>query len=337
MSVKNVLTPFAKLIPQNSFLNWTGRQTIFPYYHTISNIDLPYISNLYPLKSVDQFEKEVDYFCRFFEPVPIEEAYFRFTNPSNNIKPAFHLTFDDGLKEMFTIVGPILEKRGIPATFFLNTAFIGNENLFYRYKVALIIDSLKTSNEQTVQTVKKLLQASENWHQDIKASLLNLSFQDKWVIEQIAAIVGLDFEEWLQKNKPYMDSDQVRNLIQRGFTIGSHSVDHPRFRNISLDSQRSQFHNSFEYLEKQFELRERYFSFPFGDEKVRAEYFDWMNRDANCKLSFGVSGIKDDYSKNHIHRIPMDECLSDVEGFIKSEFAYYILKGIVGKNKIKRH
>ncbi|WP_262708643.1 polysaccharide deacetylase family protein [Natronoflexus pectinivorans] len=64
-------------------------------------------------------------------------------------KPAskiFHLTFDDGLSEIYHETIPILEKKGIPATIFLNTGFIDNKKMFYRFKSSLVIESIKGQN-----------------------------------------------------------------------------------------------------------------------------------------------------------------------------------------------
>ena len=38
-----------------------------------------------------------------------------------------HLTFDDGFRELHDVVAPILLRKGIPATFFVNSAFIDNK------------------------------------------------------------------------------------------------------------------------------------------------------------------------------------------------------------------
>ena len=338
MDIKQFLAPVVNFISQDSLLKWTGRKTIFPYYHTISNVDLSYISNLYPLKTVEQFKREIDYLCKHFIPINIDEVIKRIESKDGDEKPGFHLTFDDGLKEIYTVIAPILEARGISATFFLNTDFIDNQGLFYRYKIGLIIERLKAIESKTLQhKVKLLLSEKAKWRDNMKFSLLNLDYNDIVLIEEIASILELDFKYWLLKNEPYLTSIQIKNLIDRGFNIGSHSIDHPRFKNIDIVQQKQQLEDSFSVLENNYKIKDRYFSFPFGDEDVSVEFFDWMNKEAKSKLSFGVSGIKDDYYCNHLHRIPMDNCIHEAKGFIKSEYLYFILKGIFNKNQIKRN
>ena len=52
------------------------------------------------------------------------------------------LSFDDGLREVYTIIAPILKERGLPATFFITTDFIDNKKLFYRNKASLLIEAI---------------------------------------------------------------------------------------------------------------------------------------------------------------------------------------------------
>ena len=338
MNVKQIIAPLSQLISQKSLVNWTGRNTIFPFYHTISDTDLPYISNLYPLRSVQEFKDDLDYFLEHFTPISLDEVYQRVQGKSNSAKPSFHLTFDDGLKEVFDIIAPILEERGIPATFFVNTDFIDNKRLFYRYKVGLILDRLSQVNsERKDQQIRLHLETQSKWNSDLRTSLLKLNYNDQNLISDLAQLIDLDIDGWLAENKPYMTTEQIQNLLDRGFTIGSHSVDHPRFKNIELHHQMKQIEQSFAFLEEKFGIRDKIFSFPFGDEEVSADFFDWLYEDGQCKMSFGVSGIKDDYCPLHLHRIPMDDCQIKTQEFIKTEYLYFMLKSLFNKNQIKRN
>jgi hypothetical protein len=39
---------------------------------------------------------------------------------------------------------PILRRKGVPATVFVNSDFVDNQDLFFRFKAALIIDKNKS-------------------------------------------------------------------------------------------------------------------------------------------------------------------------------------------------
>ena len=337
MNARKIISPLSQLISQKSLMAITGRTLLLPFYHAVSDDPLPYISNLYPLKSVSQFERELDYFCKYFIPASIDEIHENVTRTGKKDKALFHLTFDDGLKEVYTVIAPILEARNIPATFFINTNFVENKDLFYRYKVGLIVEKLKVMKDDKIKSeVANILNIESSTNEGIISGMLTLKYADTDLIDKIASVMNIDFKSWLEDHRPYMSVEQIEDLIDRGFSIGSHSKDHPRFNQITEDEQKSQFTESFDFLEKHFKIANRFFSFPFSDDGVKKVFFDWMYEAGNCSLSFGVSGLKDDYKRNHLHRIPMDECTSDPEQFIKSEYAYYMLKGLFNKNKIRR-
>jgi peptidoglycan/xylan/chitin deacetylase (PgdA/CDA1 family) len=89
------------------------------------------------VKTVAEFQKDLDYLLKHFEPIDVETLYHFHINKITPEKPVFHLTFDDGLKEIYEIVAPILLKKGVPATFFINSGFVDNKTLFYRHQHSL--------------------------------------------------------------------------------------------------------------------------------------------------------------------------------------------------------
>ena len=117
---------FGKLISVQSLLKL--KTPVFqPFYHIVSNNKLPHILN-YNYRKVSQFEKELDFYLKYFKPVTLEEL----VSNKNLDDKIFHLSFDDGLKECAEIIAPILLKKGIPATFFVNPGFVGNQQLFHK-------------------------------------------------------------------------------------------------------------------------------------------------------------------------------------------------------------
>ena len=203
--------------------------------------------------------------------------------------------------------------------------------------MGLIIENLRERNDEGLQKgVLDKLKMESGTLESISKRLLQLKYEDSNLIDEISAVLEMDFKAWLEEHQPYMSREQIKDLMHRGFSIGSHSKDHPRFNQISEEEQKSQYADSFEFIENQIGIVDRYFSFPFSDEEVKMAFFDWMNEEGNCKLSFGVSGLKDDYKRNHLHRIPMDECMSNPGRFIKSEFVYFMVKSFFNKNKIGR-
>ncbi|SMC35267.1 polysaccharide deacetylase family protein [Moheibacter sediminis] len=288
------------------------KNIIFPFYHTISDENCPHIKNLYPLKTISQFEKELDYFQKNYQSISLEEIKIHIESGTQADKPSFFLSFDDGLAGCYSIIAPILKKRNISAAFFINTGFIDNQDLFYRYKVSLIIEKTAMS----------------------KGDLLNLTIHDLPKIDEIAKEANLDFNQFLQQEKPYMNWDEVKDLSAQGFYIGGHSVNHPYYNQISFDEQLFQTRSSIDTIISKLSLDYKIFSFPFTDLGVKKEFFETVYREEIADLTFGTAGIKTDEFQRNLQRIPMDNCFGSPQRFIRKNLIQYHLKKLMNKDKV---
>jgi len=127
-----ILSLLTSFIPTKFLIKLSGKQTIYPFYHIINNNSPAHIKHLYPVRSIRQFEKDLDFLQKYFTASEFLQ---------NKNKSAFILSFDDGLSDVYKTITPILKKRKIPAIFFINSAFIDNKDMFINY-----ISSLKKEN-----------------------------------------------------------------------------------------------------------------------------------------------------------------------------------------------
>ena len=327
-----ILHPFVGL---KQMIQCTSQKIIIPFYHTVSNEKLPHIDHLYTKRNVKQFEEDLEYLCKHYSPIDIEELYKIKEEDTTVVKPVFHITFDDGLSEIHSIIAAVLERKGIPASFFLNTDFLDNKGLFYRYKISLIIDHLVAKPDFTPKLVE-ILRPGLHSKFDLKKTLLNLKYEDTPIIDQVAQLLEIDFNEYLKNTKPYLSSVQVRDLLKRGFNIGSHSSSHPFLKHLDEKMRKDQISESFTFLKNNFGVTQKYFSFPFSDDGIDKAFFRWMYTEEKCLLSFGISGLKNDFPRYHVHRIPFEISNQKASDIIKSEYLYYLIKMLFGKNTILR-
>ena len=139
---RKIVAVFARFAGLRSLIRLTGQTTLFPFYHTVSGQALPHVIHLYPLRTEQEFEADMDEMLRYFEPLSFSDYLERTVKPKG--KPHMVLSFDDGLSECHAFIAPLLKKKGIPAAFFLNNHFIDNRGLFYRYKASILIDRIKS-------------------------------------------------------------------------------------------------------------------------------------------------------------------------------------------------
>ena len=128
--LKKTLNSFSSNIPLDYLVKFSNKKLILPFYHTVSDTYLPHVSPLYAVRTTQQFRKDLDYICKYFRPITLQELTEIVRYNKEITEPAFHLTFDDGLHEIYSVIAPVLEEKNIPATIFLNTDFIDNKDLF---------------------------------------------------------------------------------------------------------------------------------------------------------------------------------------------------------------
>jgi len=278
-------------IPEKLFA-FTKPVIIHPFYHTVSDEYLPHIRPLYTPKNQLEFTKDIDFLFRHFEPINIDRVYSYVKQGTLPLKRAFHLSFDDGLRGVYEVVLPLLYRKGIPATIFINTAFIDNKDLFYRHKAALIIDRMK---EKTPSSAIK---------SEIKKVLATSYPQRKW-LDETAKLLEVDFQSFLTKHRPYLTTDELKDMKSKGFTIGSHSIDHPPYAEINEKEQIRQTVESCKYVKNNFQESNAYFSFPFSEAKIPDSFFNAVS--LQIDLTFGISGMKTGNQGKHIGRIDMEK------------------------------
>jgi peptidoglycan/xylan/chitin deacetylase (PgdA/CDA1 family) len=320
-------------IPQRSLIRLTGRRLILPYYHAVSDQPMPHVQHVYPVRTLRQFKKDLDFLLKHYEPVGPGELKSR-------SKPSMFLSFDDGLSEIYHVVSPVLIARGVPAAVFVNTEFIDNRALFYRYKKSLLLERFASIGYSPAVT--ELMQSryhlASPTKKCIREFLLHISYENRQELDEIGKMVDLDFKAFLKVKKPYMSLEQIRELAGQGFYIGAHSKDHPAFAELPLDDCLVQYRGSMEFVLQEFGTTYGIFSFPFSDDGVPAEFFRRITQQGMPPLdaSFGTAGLKNDPVPFHHHRIQMETGRVPARRLIRGEYLYYMAKGLIGKNEIRR-
>ncbi len=301
---------FASIIP-NSLCKFDAFEKVSVFYHAVNNHPQDFNKGLYDTKSEKEFAQGVDYLL-------------------NQFGDKLELSFDDGLSCCYDIIAPILKEKGVQAIFFLNNAFIDNKELFYRYKAALIVNACRMD-----PSIYKLLNIELG--SDPVSVVMRVGYKQRAKLDEIANRIGIDFDEYLREQKPYMNDAQVRSLIKDGFLIGAHSVDHPPFYELDLKEQLWQVETSVNTLIQQYQLSYRYFSFPFTDWNCSMELFKIISERNLLDRSWGCAGMKLENFTFHKQRLALDVNNQTAEETIKSEWILYQLKRIIGKHKITRN
>lgn len=321
-------------------LNKISGRKLFPLvYHLVGNADeLPYAKGLYRIPSAMEFEKELDFLLKNYLPIDLKQLHtYSQTGELPGKGRYFFLSFDDGLRQCADIIAPILLRKGVPATFFINTGFVDNKEYIFRFRAVLLADRIKKDKKNYLkEKAEKFFGSEFSCRYKAADYIYGLKWKDRNQIIKLGEFLESGIEEELETVKPYMSMEQINGLVKSGFSVGAHSVDHPEYSLESIEEQVSQTKASIETVAKWFKPDYNSFAFPFTDHNVKQSFFDKLHDECQLDISLGSAGLKDDVVKNHIHRIPMDDRDYSSEQRMKSELLYYILKKPLGKNKIKK-
>jgi len=271
-------------------------------YHVVSNESLKHIKHLYPYLSAAAFEKQIDQLLKLYQPVDLETFKFAVDLDFKNWnKPLMLLTFDDGLSELFHQVHPILRRKGLPATMFLNSNFIDNKDLFYRFECSLLIDRvIEISSNNQFNKKKNFL-----FNDLIKSFFNTLDAVDNDFIKLISKQLDVDSSIFLKDKQPYLSTNQVLTMMKEGWTIGSHSPKHKQFSLYTPVEQIKMVQTDADRLRELFNIQIQAFAFPFSDHGVSASTIEEIQK--ICPLTFGTGGINESGIPYHFQRVDMEQ------------------------------
>jgi peptidoglycan/xylan/chitin deacetylase (PgdA/CDA1 family) len=265
------------------------------FYHSFTARDLPHITPLYPCKRPEDLERDIRYLTSTFRFVSHDEVVAHREKGSPLPPKAVALSFDDGFAECFTVVRPLLLAHGIPAIFFVCTGFIDNRDLMFRNKIALCLSRITESRKasELSAALQERFELPVGSPDAVRAWLGSLQFADRAAIEAVCECLGTDVPTFLRECKPYMDSDQIAKLHADGFTIGAHSIDHPRLGELTdWDEVKRQIRESCDVVRRITGRARVPFSFPFNAFGV--------SQDALAILRDRFGGIDLMYDSNNV-------------------------------------
>lgn len=303
---------------------------LIPFYHTISDREIPHLKYAHKYRNWSKFKSDVFFLTKYFKSASsIDELL--------NDKNSFMLTFDDGLAECYEI-SKYLKHHNIQAIFFICSDFIDNKEMMYVHKISLLLyvyDKLDYSEQLILN--KKCYSLGILNSNAFREEISSLTYQQKFVLDQLAEIMEVNFADYLKNEEPYLTSAQINEMIKDGFYIGAHSLDHPYFHLLNEDEIIFQMDNSLKFLDK-YNINYKYFAFPFSfndsliSQNLRENIFGKL---ADC--TFGTRGFGKKNTSTFIQRFCLDSLEESFESFlIRSLMGHYIRKVRIKIKTIKK-
>lgn len=272
---------------------WNGlrKNVICLLYHLVSDEELDHVRHIYPYKTANMFENDLRYLERHFNLITYAELA-RAIELGHALPPSSAtLMFDDTYAEQFSVIRPALLRHGIPATFFITTDFVDNRKMFYRNAISLLmarIGSREPDARKRAAFIKKLQSLSGLETESMDAACRDL---------------GVDIEKYLDEQKPYMTTEEIRRMVTDGFTLGAHGVTHIRFDQLSEEALRAEILDSCRFVQEMTGEEQVPLALPFDTKGVDRDFLRRLRKDNPLiGLMFGTSGLQKD-EPFIVHRI----------------------------------
>ncbi|HEU0016466.1 MAG TPA: polysaccharide deacetylase family protein [Longimicrobium sp.] len=285
-------------------------------YHVVSDRALPHVAPLYPYKSPAHFAADLRWLKRRHHLLTydeLEDAWRSGRGPGRN---AVFLSFDDGYAECFSVARPLLLEHGVPATLFLATDALDNRRLLAFNQAALCLDALRGMGAAAARDALRQVEDAAGVELPSRAAFaawVRPATRDprsaaRATLDRLCAVLGIDVEGFLARERPYLTTEQARQLAADGFTLGGHTRAHPHLGRLGC--ARTLEEEIVESCRVAGELggRERVpFAFPYDGVGVdRGALAGILDRHPEIGLVFGTDQIRRDDAGFIVNRMIVD-------------------------------
>jgi peptidoglycan/xylan/chitin deacetylase (PgdA/CDA1 family) len=210
----------------------------------------------------ETFAAQMDLVGRLFNVVDLVEGVSGLRN--GNLPPrAAAITFDDGYANNLEVAAPILITRGLPATVFVTTGFIGGGCMWNDLVIEAVRGAPAILDLRDLDLGQHALRDFTARRRTIDGLLDSIKYLDIDArfakAEAIAQRAGLDVQAPLMMNE-----QQLRSLQGKGITIGAHCVRHPILCKTPDSDAREEIRQSKRVLEGITGSPVRSFAYPNG-------------------------------------------------------------------------
>lgn len=272
------------------FLIPRGKLVVFTFHQASPDFDEK-LNSKYIWTSIDFLEKQLDFIKTNYPITGLMEGVSNLRRGDTK-ETEVAITFDDGDISVQKYIVPLLERIKVPATFFINTAYLNNAKPGYWFN---IFSHIQANKDLTETYLSKELT-------DIDLSLRNTSDPEYYrknylKIEKLGELLK-------DKIQFYISEDFLDEINPELFTIGLHGHEHQRFSMMTKEWQRNNLLENMNRLSR-FKAYKPVFAIPFGKEH------DWnldtleICRELKLEYAFSNGGYNTK-TMSGIKRIPAD-------------------------------
>jgi peptidoglycan/xylan/chitin deacetylase (PgdA/CDA1 family) len=269
-------------------------------YHRIGTpADAPYYAPIWAA-SPGAFREQMERLRDSYRVVTLDEAVALAEAGFDVKEPTALVTFDDGYRDNYEVALPILRELGVPAAFFLPTAFLNEPRLpwwdFVAYAVnrtnvpVLRLDrpepmEIDLERAARVEAVARVVRACLDHYIDVN--------DERGFLGHLAERAGVVVDDTALGRALFLSWDQARALAGTpGMAVGSHAHSHRTLARLSEAEQRAELAESRRLLEGALGRAVVALAYPYGWPGAYDATTERLAREAGYRLAFtGVEGV----------------------------------------------
>ena len=274
-------------------------------YHKIKKFDKKFEYDKF--LHVKNFEKQIRFFKNEYSFIDCKEL---FNKEKKFSKKDIFLTFDDGLKNHYQFVYPLLKKNKINGIFYVSTLPFTEEKILPVHKNHIILSKIKNNiimkyinenlskefiDNSNLKKFEKLIYKKEkNIDQNVEIKkILNYSIKKEHRVKFINKMFNEFFPTISEKRfikKYYMSEKELIELVKAGMILGSHTVNHQVLSNLNFSEAKKEINESLQYLD-QF-TKYKTFCYPYGSKNTYSDSIKNYLEKKNVSFSVTVTNKK---------------------------------------------
>lgn len=235
----------------------------------------PIKNSQYEIKGmdVDDFQNQIIMLKKKYKPIGMQDIIEALDNKRQIVNDSILLTFDDGIKDHYDYVFPLLRENGIEGLFFPSGKPILKKIVLDVHKIQFILASVENPRS-IINEIRKYLDDlknefdTESFDSYYKKFAVENRFDSKDVkfiknllqkglpyelrtklIDRLFKRYVTDDEESFSK-KLYLSMDEIRKMKNAGMTFGSHGYSHYWMSTLAEKELIKELDDNLKFLEK---------------------------------------------------------------------------------------
>ena len=322
-------------LPSSHLLQLCQQQIVCIYYHRFELQASDYFRGGYSVKSPHQFEHELQVLLERFEPLSLADLLQLASGRGPQLrKPGLFLSFDDGYRELFDFAAPVLKRSGMPATVFVTTRLLNNQQWLFEDEIGLLLRRLaELPDVQQSECRGRCLSQFQVTPDNLRTVRRRPDAVLTWLWDYLQISPAAE----LLRYKPYLTDDMVRSMLNQGITFGAHGKSHTLISSMPMPEQFAEITESTALLAERFELPYRVFAFPYGEFDVPRETLQRVFEHGQVDLLFGTRGlVRDEFHPRLVQRVWAENHSGTLMRHLQQSLAAAALRSIRGGNRVRR-